>query len=659
MFRRKRMALLFFSCVFAIQILTLTVFDLSRVEAALPDKEYEIVSSDSGEGREATCKGDVDGNGEVDSLDFVLMRMYLLGKISSFPAVNGTWAADLNDDGVFNNLDFAIVRKYVLGHIDKFPAETDDMPPAPSTDSKPNPVDTERPSKPKGMIYSSVTGTTVSIYWEPSADIGIKDYAVYKNGEFEALTGGETNYTFANLIPNETYEFKVCAIDAAGKNSKFSEVCVVKTNVGTEEEIKTALVRNFSNRGTTYNLTYDGDMEDIQNKVDRALQDAIYESNEPFMLLDASYSMSGFSGDLKITFTFAYDDEKEYVSVARSFDELEKALLTGFYDRNENMNIIYKGSITGSDLVETVNSVFGKDTYLRFCLYGYSYRIFSMMGINAIECTFDYKTTKEQEDYVDRTVEFIVSKLTSTDMSDDEKEKLIHDFILTYVEYCEDEEHGNAYSALYYGKTKCDGYSMLAYKMLKEAGMESIIVTNEDHAWNLVKVNGKWYHLDTTWNDAGKDYGFYKYYNLSDDEILETRNYTDTNGIDCTTNYIDELTGQNDNSGGKYEEILKEIEVKDEVSLVNKFNGNTYLSLLYDEVVLKEGESIFLVDDGIPFELYENLYQWSTSDPDTATVTNGVVTGIKAGTVMVAAKPMYDMPYDNSLFCRVHVIPAE
>lgn len=21
------------------------------------------------------------------------------------------------------------------------------------------------------------------------------------------------------------------------------------------------------------------------------------------------------------------------------------------------------------------------------------------------------------------------------------------------------------------------------------------------HAWNMVKVKGKWYHLDTTWND--------------------------------------------------------------------------------------------------------------------------------------------------------------
>ena len=42
----------------------------------------------------------------------------------------------------------------------------------------------------------------------------------------------------------------------------------------------------------------------------------------------------------------------------------------------------------------------------------------------------------------------------------------------------------------------------------------------EAHAWNIVKVDGQWYHLDTTWNDpvfsasAGdmSDYVSYKYF---------------------------------------------------------------------------------------------------------------------------------------------------
>ena len=252
-----------------------------------------------------------------------------------------------------------------------------------------------------------------------------------------------------------------------------------------------------------------------------------------------------------------------------------------------------------------------------------------------------------------------MSKLTNVDMSDDEKEKLIHDYIMTNIDYSEEEKYGDAYSALYYGKTKCDGYAMLTYKMLKAAGIENIIVTNEDHAWNVVKINDKWYHLDTTWDDAKKkDYGFYRYYNLTDDEILETRNYNNVYGIECTSNYIADLTERNTNSDGKYGELLKDFEQNDDYYFLNSFNSNASLTLLYNEVVLKELDSISLIDDKIPTELYENSYQWSTSDPNVATVTNGIITAKKAGTVMISAQPMYDILSTSSLFCKVHVVPV-
>ena len=55
---------------------------------------------------------------------------------------------------------------------------------------------------------------------------------------------------------------------------------------------------------------------------------------------------------------------------------------------------------------------------------------------------------------------------------------------------------------------------MTAYKMLKLAGIENkIIVGNLDgvaHGWNLVKLNGKWYHLDVTNNDVTSNKFFLK-----------------------------------------------------------------------------------------------------------------------------------------------------
>lgn len=658
MFSKKRMISLVISCVLVTQILTSTMFNLSKVEAASLDSTSTQSVEES---KESTRIGDVDGNGEVNSIDFARMRMMLLGMIDSFPVSNGTWAAEVSGDGVFNSIDFAFMRKYMLGIITKFPAESNNVTPTPSVSVTTTPTDAEPPLKPEGLDYSSVTDTTVSIYWKPSTDSDVKDYAVFINGYFEILTNGATECTITDLLPNETYKFTVKAIDAANNKSELSNICTVTTKVSDIEALKNALIRNFSNKGTNYSLTYDGEVTDLQAKINQAIVDAVDESNEPFMLSDLSWSTDGYLGNLQIKFEFVYDDKNEYMAVARTNDELQKALLLGFYNRTQDINIIYKGTITENEINSAKETILSSDTYLNACINSCEGTIVSSnrLGINAIKLNCSYKTTKEQEDYIDSTVEFIVSKLTNVDMSDDEKEKLIHDYIVTNVDYCEEEKYGNAYSALYYGKTKCDGYAMLTHKMLKAAGIENIIVTNEDHAWNVVKIDNKWYHFDTTWNDGKKkDYGYYKYYNKTDSEILESRNYSNVYGIECTSDYIADLTERNTKSDGKYGELLKDFEQNDDYYFVNSFNSNASLTLLYNEVVLKEWESISLIDDKIPTELYENSYQWSTSDPDVATVTNGIITAKKAGTIMISAQPMYDMLSTSSLFCKVHVVPV-
>jgi hypothetical protein len=63
--------------------------------------------------------GDLNGDGSVDAMDYALLKKYLLGLITEFPAESGLKAADLNKDEVINALDFALLKKYLLGAIDK------------------------------------------------------------------------------------------------------------------------------------------------------------------------------------------------------------------------------------------------------------------------------------------------------------------------------------------------------------------------------------------------------------------------------------------------------------------------------------------------------------------------------------------------------------
>ncbi len=60
-----------------------------------------------------------------------------------------------------------------------------------------------------------------------------------------------------------------------------------------------------------------------------------------------------------------------------------------------------------------------------------------------------------------------------------------------------------AYSALVRRKAVCEGYAMAYRLLLNAAGIVSdvSIDRNDKHIWNYVKVHGRWYHVDVTWDD--------------------------------------------------------------------------------------------------------------------------------------------------------------
>ncbi len=79
----------------------------------------------------------------------------------------------------------------------------------------------------------------------------------------------------------------------------------------------------------------------------------------------------------------------------------------------------------------------------------------------------------------------------------------------------------SAYHGLFKQKTVCNGYALLAYKMLNMLDIPckyiSGMAKNEDgdlllHAWNIVKIKKKWYNLDVTWDDNDDGRIYYDYF---------------------------------------------------------------------------------------------------------------------------------------------------
>ena len=55
------------------------------------------------------------------------------------------------------------------------------------------------------------------------------------------------------------------------------------------------------------------------------------------------------------------------------------------------------------------------------------------------------------------------------------------------------------YNTFFERKGICQGYSTLFCKMSAMCGLDAKYVRGDEHAWNLVKVGGQWYHVDSMW----------------------------------------------------------------------------------------------------------------------------------------------------------------
>ena len=115
--------------------------------------------------------------------------------------------------------------------------------------------------------------------------------------------------------------------------------------------------------------------------------------------------------------------------------------------------------------------------------------------------------------------------------SDFERELMLHDHLTEECEYAVDDSdrlHNTAYGALVLKRAYCDGYAYAIKAALDRMDIQSAIVygsvNGADHVWNMVLIDGKYYHLDSMWDDADLSYGeglkFHGYFNLSEDRIL-------------------------------------------------------------------------------------------------------------------------------------------
>lgn len=152
------------------------------------------------------------------------------------------------------------------------------------------------------------------------------------------------------------------------------------------------------------------------------------------------------------------------------------------------------------------------------------------------EVYFEYAYDKEKIEFLKNQSEKKERELVEqvSGLSDYEKVKFYHDYIIRECNYVEDSEFGNtSYGVLVEKRGLCEGYAHAFLELCTLSGIECAVITGEaneePHMWNIVKIDGIWYYIDLTWDDINdENYPeliLYDYFLVGNDEIVKRKVY--------------------------------------------------------------------------------------------------------------------------------------
>ncbi len=252
--------------------------------------------------------------------------------------------------------------------------------------------------------------------------------------------------------------------------------------------------------------------------------DEVFGSDTVINWNEVSSEESDLGSEYKNHFSFLSIDQK------KAYNHILNEIMTA---ETEFPQLIQIPLMTGDKLTEVIQAL-NYDNPEIMC-FGRSNTIVSSEGL----CYFQpgYAMTPSEQRVKNNTLNTICEQILAqlpANSTEFETELFIHDYIINNCTYDFEvaETSSSAFSCLAEGLSACEGYSKAAKLLCEKAGLECYTVSGdavnfdgktEGHMWNIIRIDGEYYHLDVTWDDPvtqneGQTLS-HIYMNLSADEI--------------------------------------------------------------------------------------------------------------------------------------------
>lgn len=114
----------------------------------------------------------------------------------------------------------------------------------------------------------------------------------------------------------------------------------------------------------------------------------------------------------------------------------------------------------------------------------------------------------EEIEIINKEIDKIYNELASPNNTVKANILALHNYIIVNSKYDSEKitntspyNSDKALGPLFEGHAICSGYTDAMQLFLEKLGLNNYRVASDSHTWNAVELDGKWYHLDLTWDD--------------------------------------------------------------------------------------------------------------------------------------------------------------
>ncbi|MGO1469554.1 MAG: cell wall-binding repeat-containing protein [Tissierella sp.] len=225
-----------------------------------------------------------------------------------------------------------------------------------------------------------------------------------------------------------------------------------------------------------------------------------------------------------------------FETMPNSPQSLKEVMKEKLEDFEADISIVYEGRISSDEVRGIIRDIYSDGSYIGGAIKSITPGVKKVGDSSEVVLKAEYYNTKKEEAFMDTEINKILGKIIKPGMNEFQKVKAVHDHVVNNTRYSNDtiKTSHSAYAALTEGKAVCQGYALLTYRFLDALDIENHYVIGDTlgkkgwglHAWNKVKINGKYYNIDTTKDDPivvdGNHILSYKYFLVSDKKFSAT-----------------------------------------------------------------------------------------------------------------------------------------